>query len=427
MKNKTYTLQNYTFRYLVIALLIVVAVWAGLFYAVILDEVYDNIDDGLKNSKILIEREAYANPKLLNTPEFGINQFKIEPLPPGSYNLQDRLSSTMEFSEYDNEDQPIRLLDHVFKDVNGTYHRLTIRASIVEEDELLQDLLTALVVLYIMLVVSIAAINRYILNKAWRPFYSLLGSLKKYKLGGSHNFKASQSDIAEFTTLGHELENLAERNETVFNSQKQFIENASHELQTPLAISLNKLELFAESHPLNEKQLAEIGKISETLQRLVRTNKSLLMLSKIENNQFAAHDTVDFNRLVQQLKDDFEDLAAYKNIEITIIDNAPLLFDMNKGLAASLLSNLIKNAVIHNQAGGFVTITIAINTISIKNSGNTTPLDDKAIYNRFHRSTLHEQSTGLGLSIVKSVVVNYNIGLSYTYSKGHMFTLTFPQ
>ncbi|MGQ3088640.1 MAG: sensor histidine kinase, partial [Flavobacterium sp.] len=104
-------LQTYTLRYLVVALLGVIAVWAALFYVVILDETYDNIDDGLKNSKIIVIRHAYANNKLLNTPEFGFNQFKITPLPKGvKYDHTDHFESTFEFMEYDGEDQPVRLL-----------------------------------------------------------------------------------------------------------------------------------------------------------------------------------------------------------------------------------------------------------------------------------------------------------------------------
>ncbi|PHK29620.1 hypothetical protein VF13_40075, partial [Nostoc linckia z16] len=164
-------LSNYTLRYLVIALLAVIALWASLFYAVILDEVYDNIDDGLKNSKIMITRHAFADKAILNTPEFGFNQFTIVPLPKGKrYDYADHFISTSEFSEYDNEDQPVRLLKTVFNDPEGNPHRLTIRASMVEEDELMEDLLTALVGLYIMLVVSILLLNRFILSKVWSPF-----------------------------------------------------------------------------------------------------------------------------------------------------------------------------------------------------------------------------------------------------------------
>jgi hypothetical protein len=215
-------LRNYTLRYLIIALLGVIAVWAGLFYAVILDEVYDNINDGLKNSKIQIIREAYANEKILNTSEFGINQFKITPLPKGNYDYSDKLTSTFEFSEYDNEDQPIRLLETVFNDAKGNPHLLTIRASMVEEDELLEDLLTALIALYAMLVLSIAILNQVILRRVWKSFYQMLDRLKNFRLGTGTSFQAPESPVEEFKILGKELEAMLKRNEEIYISQKQF-------------------------------------------------------------------------------------------------------------------------------------------------------------------------------------------------------------
>nr|WP_322626118.1 HAMP domain-containing sensor histidine kinase [uncultured Flavobacterium sp.] len=424
---KTISLQNYTLRYLVVALLVVIAVWAGAFYAVILEEVYDNIDDGLKNSKILIVRETYAHPELLNTPEFGINQYKIESLPKGIYDFSDTFISTFEFMEYDDDDEPVRLLQTVFNDAKGNPHRLTIRASMVEEDELLEDLLTALIALYAMLVVSIALLNRVILKRAWKPFYAMMQKLKEYKPGKGNVFETVPSSVTEFRVLTDELTDLLQRNETTYANQKQFIENASHELQTPLAISLNKLELFADSSTLTEEQLNEISRISDTLNRLVRLNKSLLMLSKIENRQYAESEEVDFNALVTTLAEDFEDLATYKNIELYLENVTTLKFTMNRGLAVVLISNLIKNALTHNHVGGKITVRIEKSGISVENSGGDRPLDRERIFKRFYRDLNNDQSTGLGLSLVHSIATLYDIEISYSFNGNHKFILKFPQ
>lgn len=421
-------LSNYTLRYLTIALLFIIAIWATLFYAVITEEVYDNIDDGLKNSKLLIIREAYANQKVLETRQFGINQYKVAPLPKGRlYDFSDKFISTFEFMEYDNDNEPVRLLETVFNDANGNPYKLTIRASMVEEDELLEDLLTALVALYFMLVISIAIINRVILKKAWKPFYSTLSKLKGFKLGTGHTFKAPDSHISEFRTLGQELEDLLQRNEAIYASQKQFIENASHELQTPLAISLNKLELFADNHDLTEAQMTELGRIGDTLNRLVRLNKSLLLLSKIENRQYADEEAVNFNELVAQLAEDYADLTEFKNISISISEDSQLSFIMNRGLATTLVSNLLKNAIVHNYAGGNVNFYIIENGFSISNTGNGRPLDTANVFKRFYRESDSEQSTGLGLSIVNSIISNYEIKADYSFSGLHTFTVTFPE
>lgn len=419
-------LRNYTLRYLVIALLAVIALWATLFYMVIIEEVYDNIDDGLKNSKLLIVREARADKALLDTREYGIHQYKMEPLAKGgNYDYDDHFINTFEYMEYDEDNEPVRLLETVFDDASGNPHKLTIRASMVEEDELMEDLMTALIALYIMLVVSIAAINHLILRKTWKSFYQMLDRLKNYRLGTGTKFESPESPVTEFKLLGRELETLLQRNEEIYTSQKQFIENASHELQTPLAISLNKLELFAEHNNLPETQMLEIEKISDTLNRLVRLNKSLLMLSKIENRQFTDEEAIDLGRLAQDLIADFEDLAEYKNVVVSYSQETNLPVNMSRGLAVVLLSNLIKNAIVHNTPGGTVTIALNSHSLSVSNTASGTALDNDAVFTRFYKASGSSQSTGLGLAIVKSVTSVYGFGLSYSYDGSHTFTITF--
>lgn len=421
-------LQVYTLRYLFIALLFIIAVWAALFYAVITEEVYDNIDDGLKNSKLLVIREAETNPKILTIREFGINQFKIEPLEKGrSYDYSEKFISTFEYMEYDEDYEPVRLLETVFNDKEGKPYKLTIRASIVEEDELLEDLLTALIALYALLIISIAALNHIILKRAWKPFYQMLERVRNFRLGAGTAFKAPDSPITEFRTLSKELEDLLARNEEVYASQKQFIENASHELQTPLAISLNKLELFAENNNLPEEQMAELGRISDTLNRIVRLNKSLLLLSRIENRQYAEEETVSFNELAQQLAEDFEDLIDYKEVTIHLDLKGELVYKMNKGLAITLISNLLKNAIVHNHAGGSINLTIREHAITISNTSKSTALDSSAIFRRFYKGGQSEQSTGLGLSIVDSIAAAYKLSVHYTFDGSHTFTINFPE
>lgn len=420
-------LQNYTLRYLAITLLLVIPIWAGIFYVLILDEVYDNIDDDLKNSKIIIVRHAFANKELLNSPDFGINKFTIKPLPKGQYSHKEEFSTSKEFMEYDNDNEPIRTLKTIFEDEKGNSYELIIKASIVEEDELLEDLFLALLGLYVMLVISILLVNRLLLKRIWKSFHVILENLKEIKLGTGSKLKPVNSSIDEFISLEKEVEKMLTRNEIIYSSQKQFIENASHELQTPLAISINKLELFAENNILPDEQMMELGKITDTLNRLTKLNKSLLMLSKIENQQFSEEKNIDFNELILLLADDYADLSEYKKVKITVIQNASLYFMMNKGLAIALISNLLKNAIIHNHPNGFVNFIINKNEILISNSGNNSPLNPEVIFNRFYRHTTTNESTGLGLSIVKSIINNYSITIEYLFTENHQFKIIFPK
>lgn len=420
------SLKYYTIKYLIMILLFIIAVWAGLFYAYILDEVHDNVDDGLRDRKIQIIKAVYLNPQLLKNNEFGFNEFKINPIKAADYQNKSRLYNKMYYMEYDDKDQPYRVLEADFIDQFKGHQRLVIRTSTVEEDELIYDLTTALIVLYILLVISIVAVNGYLLNNAMRPFYLILDKLKKYQFGIPFSQEKQNYKITEFEELNVEINEMIERNELVFYQQKQFIENASHELQTPLAIVINKIDLMIQNHDLDKNSLIFLTEVKNDLRRMVGLNKSLLMLSKIENSQFNKTSDVDFNGMVAQLVQNYEDFIAFKKVEVNLIEKGKFVADFNQDLADILLSNLLKNAVKYNNEEGTLNIIIENNRIAFQNSGNPVSLDQSRIFNRFYKQGSDNNSTGLGLSIIKTIIKQYpGWDVSYEYGdQMHYFILT---
>ncbi|AZA78334.1 sensor histidine kinase [Chryseobacterium sp. G0186] len=401
------SLKYYTIKYLIMILLLIIAVWAGLFYAYILDEVHDNVDDGLKDRKIQIIKAVYLNPQLLKNNDFGFNEFKIMPIAAGEYKNKSRLYNKMYYMEYDDKDQPYRVLEADFIDQFRNHQRLVIRTSTVEEDELIYDLTTALIVLYVLLVISIVAVNGYLLNKAMRPFYQILNKLKKYQFGIPFSQEEQKYTITEFEELNVEINEMIERNELVFYQQKQFIENASHELQTPLAIVINKIDLLIQNDDLDKKNLSFLTEVKNDLRRMVGLNKSLLMLSKIENSQFNKTSGVNFNALASTLVQNYEDFIEFKKVEVNIIEKGIFQADFNKDLADILLSNLLKNAIKYNNEEGTLNIIIENDRMTFQNSGASMALDKSRIFNRFYKQGSDHGSTGLGLSIIKTIIKQY--------------------
>ncbi|WP_185288737.1 HAMP domain-containing sensor histidine kinase [Chryseobacterium lactis] len=419
------SLKYYTIKYLIMVLLLIIAVWAGLFYAYILDEVHDNVDDGLRNRKIQIIKAVYLNPQLLKNNEFGFNEFKIIPIRAAEYQNKSRLYNKMYYMEYDDKDQPYRVLEADFIDQYKNHQRLVIRTSTVEEDELIYDLTTALIVLYLFLVVSIVVVNGYLLNKAMRPFYKILDKLKKYQFGVPANELEQKYLIKEFDELNLEINEMIERNELVFYQQKQFIENASHELQTPLAIVINKIDLQIQNEELDEKNMNLLSEVKNDLRRMVGLNKSLLMLSKIENSQFNKTSGVDFNAMIAKLVQNYEDFIDFKKVDVNIIEKGYFIADFNQDLADILLSNLLKNAVKYNHKDGTLNIMIENDRITFQNSGSSAALDKSRIFNRFYKQGSDHTSTGLGLSIIKTIIKQYpGWDISYEFDGMHYFILT---
>jgi signal transduction histidine kinase len=324
----------------------------------------------------------------------------------------------------EHEFEPVRMLKSYFTQGNR-YYELLVYTSMVEEDDLIKQLLYSMVWLYIGLLGTILILNNVLLRKIWRPFYLLLKRLQGFRLDNPGPVVPGKTHIAEFQLLNDAVQRLLQRNIDTFNSQKQFIENASHELQTPLAISLNKLESFIERSQLDEQQSKMLASLMDNLFRMERLNQALLLLFKIENQQFAGEEEVNINSLWQKIIDDFSDLATFKGVTIHVTEEAICLLFMHPDLANIMISNLLKNALVHNHPKGFVNILIRKNEFIIENSGPDAPLDEQKIFARFYKGQQSSSTTGLGLAITKAIADLYGFAISYNYLQKHIITIRF--
>ncbi|MBF0596791.1 sensor histidine kinase [Faecalibacter rhinopitheci] len=419
------SLKNYTFRYLTISLLAVLTIWALLFHSMILDEVYDNVDDGLKNQKIEIIRESYVNPEIVKTNEFGLAQYRILPVSHLEYNEANRLTNEMVFMPYDGEEEPYRVLRTGFYGQDGKEYSLEIRTSTVEEDDLIYDLTIALIFLYIIILVSILLINHFGLDKAFRPFDKIMTQLQNYRFGQSKKIEQIETNVTEFYVLQNEISSMIDRNEKVFTDQRLFIENASHELQTPLAIAINKIDLMLDQSELNEKDYVQLAETKNSLWRMVNLNKSLLMLSRIENQHYANQSPINFKSLIQEIVEDYEPFFEDAEINVETNINQDFIINYNSDLARILISNLIRNAVKHNNEQKSIQVKIEADHIIIANTSNHGELNENVIFNRFYKQGNSDGSTGLGLSIVDTILKNQmNLKLDYRYQAPyHQFIL----
>lgn len=410
-----------------LALLVALSVWAFIFYVNMIDEVHDSIDDGLDNSKLLIIHEAETDSTVLYKSNFDEGNYAIRKIAEHhALKHFDQYKDTLMYMENEDDLEPVRLLTTVFEAKENEFYQLKVISSMVEEDDLIEDLFYSLLWLYLILIVTILVINTLVLRSMWKPFFNYLNRLSQFKLGKNEHVQPIQSKTAEFQLLNKVVTDVLESNIRSFHNQKQLIENASHELQTPLAIALNKLQLLAENESLSEEVVKEIFQTIETLERLTRLNKSLLLLSKIENKQFLNEEKVDLNELVSQVLDDFRDQIEFKELTVSVASEGKLIAAMNPELAHILFSNLLKNAIRHNTKSGRIEILLTASSLKISNSGIEKPLDPQNLFQRFHKESNDKSSTGLGLAIVKSIVDLCGYQIVYNYAIGvHQFTIIF--
>ena len=324
------------------------------------------------------------------------------------------------------EPEPVRMLVTAFE-LNGQYYELKVANSMVEEDDLVKELLSDVIWLYLTLIISIVVINNFALKKLWKPFYEFLNQLKEFRLEKNQVLPQVKTETKEFTDLQNAVNSLLQHATQTYEHQKEFIGNASHELQTPLAIATNKLELLIENGNLQNEQAENIAEVMQIIERLVRLNKSLLLLTKIENKQFLDNQTVSLNQVAGNCVNDLEEIASFKTVNISINESAELDSKMDASLANVMISNLLRNAIFHNITNGNVSVEITEKAINISNTGHPQKLDENLIFTRFYKPNSNSKGTGLGLAIVQAISVLYGFQVSYAFHDGlHSFKIDFP-
>ena len=416
---------NYTTSWFAGILLLLISIWAALFYYAMLDEIYDSIDDGLDNQKGLIIKRAGVDSTLLLKSAFDEGDYAIRPVSAeAAMNFRDVYADTLMYMQNEEDFEPVRLLRTAFQQ-GGNYYQMQVITSMVEEDDLMAELFYSLLYLYIGLLASILVLNNFLLKKIWKPFYYLINQVKGFRLDKPLDIKFKKTRIDEFKLLNGTVSNLLQANIDAYNSQKQFIENAAHELQTPLAISINQLEALAETGSLSEEGAGLLASALDNLERLTRLNKSLLLLSRIENKQFAEAAEVNINNLVKKLSADFSDQLTYSEISLHLIEEEQLVVRMNPDLGTILLTNLVKNAIVHNCPGGVIHMMITKNAFSIENTGRDEPLEVATLFQRFSQEKRSQHSTGLGLAIVKAITTLFGLTITYSFNGSHKFVVVF--
>lgn len=413
--------------HLSVFLIVIMTVWAILFYMAIIDEVNDEIDDSLEDYSEVIILRSLAGEELPSKDSGSNNQYFLSEVTEAYAGSVPhiRYRDSMVYIVPKRETEPARILSTIFRNDEGRYFELTVSTPTIEKKDLKEAILYWIIFLYVSLLIVIILVNIWVYYRSTRPLYVLLHWLDAYKVGKKNEPLRNETDITEFRKLNQSVTDSMERVEKAFDNQKQFIGNASHELQTPLAVIMNRVEMLMDDDSIEEEQMTELLKIQQTLEYIVRLNKSLLLLSKIDNKQFQDAADINVNALVRKFLPDYRDVYEYLDICATVKESGTFIVRMNESLASILVNNLIKNSYVHNVQGGRVEIDLAPGSVTFRNSGCSYPLNPNLIYERFYQGSKKEGSTGLGLTIVKSICDMERLSLQYAYAGGmHCFSIS---
>ena len=420
-------LFNRVLIHLLSGIFIILLGWAVFFYLGIMSEVNDEVDDSLEDYSELIITRSLAGKELPAHDSGSNNQYFLREVDESYVRSHQAISyrDSMIYIKEKNETEPARILTTLFKDKENRHYELSVFTPTIEKRDLQEAIFHLLIALFATLLIAILVINIWVFRRSMKPFYQLLNWLDKYRLGQENEPLDISTYTTEFRKLNEAVKRYASHSEEIYRQQKLFIGNASHEIQTPLAVCQNRIEMLMEDESLSEEQLSELAKTYQTLEYVSKLNKSLLLLSKIDNSQFVDSANVCINELVHRYMDDYQEVYDYKEIQITLNEKENFHLQINETLASMLITNLLKNAYVHNNEHGTIQIEIGKDYITFSNSGDLQPLDEKRIFERFYQGKKKEGTTGLGLAIVAAICRQCSLAVSYRFVNNmHEFHVT---
>ena len=304
-------------------------------------------------------------------------------------------------------------------------HNIILTAEAGREDSyLIIGAITLLTVFFFALIlVGFVWLNRKISSRLWRPFYQTLEKIKAFDLTSNTTVHFEPGNVIEFEELNTSINKLLESNIAAFRQQKEFTENASHELQTPLAIVQSKLDLLLQDGALSSAQSQIIEETNNALSRVSRINKNLLLLAKIENQQFLDKQQINISEPLQEVLDLLSDLLEGRTIEANI--NPICIVEGNRILIEIMLTNLLMNSLRHTEPGVKIMVYLSVAELIISNPGNY-PLDAVKLFRRFSTASGQTPGSGLGLSIVEQICSRYGWAVEYKFTEQqHQFSVRF--
>jgi|LAHS01.1.fsa_nt_gb signal transduction histidine kinase len=295
--------------------------------------------------------------------------------------------------------------------------------------DLSEDVMAGIFIQFFVILGGLSAVILLVMQlvprRLWQPFRNTLGQIRTFKVEKGAVSLTEKTGVREFSQLNQTLNAIMQDSVRSYRVQKEFTENASHELQTPLAILQNKIDNLLQDEHLTEHQAEEMQEMYQEVRHMSNLSRSLLLLSKIENSQFSRADRISLCTKLEELLPRLESLAG--NLTITTRFTQPeLQVSCNEALLESLITNLVVNAVRHNRPEGHIIIEVDRDALTVANTSDEQPLDATHIFSRFYRVKENQKGNGLGLAIVKSICDYHKWQVGYHYQAGiHSFQVNF--
>lgn len=312
------------------------------------------------------------------------------------------------------------------RNINDKSYLIQLWGVVVESDDIEDAVTESFIKIYLILLVVTLILGGLMSYFMLKPFRLTLDAIRSFSLQNPGVTSFPKSSVSEFKKLNRFLEEMTGKVKKDYFTLKEFSENASHELQTPIAIIQSKLEVLMDSDNLTEDQVNQISQTQNALKRLSNLSSSLGILTKIDNQEFSKFEKINLSKAVEGLMEEFRELIELKSIKLSLSVEPEVLVQSDKTLIELMLSNLVNNAIRHNVPGGFIDVSLDQKSFSIKNSGKNLSIPPEELFQRFKKPGHSNESIGLGLSIVKEVCERNKFKISYHQSnEEHLIQVSF--
>lgn len=412
--------------YYIISSIIAFILGGIIFYHYLEKIFYSQIDETLNTEKLLILQQINYNDSLPDFRTVFGHSIQVSVVYV-TFKKSERIGDTLMYDPDEGAFSSFRHLKARGTSLRGRGYLINIYILLDETQTLITSIIVLMSILFVMLLSILIFVNYFIMRRVWFPFYRTLIKLDKYDISSQKQLSFPKTRISEFEMLNQTLQNMSEKISQDYQNLKEFNENASHELQTPLAIIKSKLELLLQDEKLTEGQVKHITAVYEAATRMSKLNQGLLMISKIDNNQFSQAEKIDMLEEINNYIEHFQEILGIKEITVTTeLPGHPVLLHMNRILADVLVANIFGNAIKHNYPRGTIKIILNGNYVQFLNTGLSPTVPPHTLFERFKKSDKTADSIGLGLSIAKKITDYYGFKIEYSYEKNlHMITIQF--
>lgn len=409
-----------------IPLVLTLSLWGWLSYRTMSERIHRDTDMILKDYSDQIVSRKLSGQELPDRFNGAYNTYYIKEVTP-EYAAENPSPYYGEAEAYIRSQEDFassRIRRQVFGDKDGNYYEITVSLPVFEQETLVEHVLWWTGILFLVLLVTLLLIGIIVIDYNLKPFKALMKWIDAYVPGHPYGAIPADTDVVEFRKLAETIRKAVERFENEYEERKIFIGNASHELQTPLAVCSNRLEMLLDRPDINEDIAGEMVKLHRSLQHLIRLNKTLLLLSRIENDQFPPTDEVDVTSLLRESIEMNGEIYSHKSIKSSMEVQGDFVCMINEQMASVLVGNLVKNAFVHSAPGAEIVISVSADGFNVRNQGDA-PLDKKRVFHRFYLpGGRREGSTGLGLALAYSVCERSGLSLTYDFQENqHIFSV----